>query len=188
MGANHKAHYSCAFCRSRKLRCDRPLPCTNCATRGKTCHFRPDAGQQAHTPKSPAPAADAPWQQRRQPASGVSLPALPSPNAIALDQKGLLAEIRNLKKLASDLEKRVTESTTQPRDSGLDHVPSASASSPGASILDASPPLSLELGDEGEVGKVVAHLDRVSMGHSSRVRYFPSLLSCNMLTRRGVRN
>ena len=33
---------SCHFCRSRKLKCSRTFPCTNCTSRGKTCQFYPD--------------------------------------------------------------------------------------------------------------------------------------------------
>lgn len=34
---------SCHFCRTRKLRCDRESPCSNCSARGVTCHlYAPD--------------------------------------------------------------------------------------------------------------------------------------------------
>jgi hypothetical protein len=39
--APRKGQFSCNFCRLRKLRCDRPLPCTSCRSRGKTCEFNP---------------------------------------------------------------------------------------------------------------------------------------------------
>lgn len=31
---------ACDFCRQRKLRCDRNVPCHNCASRGANCQFR----------------------------------------------------------------------------------------------------------------------------------------------------
>lgn len=39
---------SCHFCRTRKLRCNRESPCSNCSARGVTCHLyapetKPDA-------------------------------------------------------------------------------------------------------------------------------------------------
>ena len=33
---------SCHFCRSRKLKCSRIFPCTNCTSRSKTCQLYPD--------------------------------------------------------------------------------------------------------------------------------------------------
>jgi Fungal Zn(2)-Cys(6) binuclear cluster domain. len=32
---------SCHFCRSRKLKCNRQFPCSNCTSRGKTCQLYP---------------------------------------------------------------------------------------------------------------------------------------------------
>jgi hypothetical protein len=39
--ADRKRPVSCHFCRSRKLRCDRQSPCTNCQTRGVQCTLYP---------------------------------------------------------------------------------------------------------------------------------------------------
>lgn len=44
---------SCHFCRSRKLKCNRQFPCSNCTSRGKTCQLYPttalSASPQYHT-------------------------------------------------------------------------------------------------------------------------------------------
>jgi len=32
---------SCNFCRHKKLKCDRSRPCSNCVSRGQTCHGGP---------------------------------------------------------------------------------------------------------------------------------------------------
>lgn len=48
---------SCLLCRSKKLRCDRQQPCSNCSTRGNTCEFITQAGRQPQERKTPAPAA-----------------------------------------------------------------------------------------------------------------------------------
>ena len=168
MRASRKGHYSCAFCRSRKLRCDRPLPCTNCATRGKNCHFGPGAGQQVRPSRTRRETGSG----EQQPANDPSTPPLASSGESrhwnTLDRDDLLAEIRNLKRLAHDLEKRVVESGSQ-NDTDRGPIP-ARNSNLGASVISADPPPSLAPGDEGEVGKVVAHLERVSMGCGSHVR------------------
>src|SRR4051794_1282425 len=44
---------SCFFCRSRKLRCSRETPCSNCAVRKIQCLlYRDDGGLAASTPLS----------------------------------------------------------------------------------------------------------------------------------------
>lgn len=44
---------SCEFCRSKKLKCDRQTPCSNCATRGLSCH-----GQSTPQPRISQPRLD----------------------------------------------------------------------------------------------------------------------------------
>ncbi|KAI1077861.1 hypothetical protein F5B20DRAFT_550593 [Whalleya microplaca] len=149
--SHRKGHYSCEFCRSRKLRCDRPLPCANCVSRGKKCHFGPAAAQRQH--------------QQQQPDSTAVHPPLPSPQPTAPDQGGLLAEIQSLRKLAQDLENRVVQSTSHQwsnNDSRFSQL--SSPHSPGSSFLEIDRPTSSDL---GQLSKVVAHLERVSMRQSS---------------------
>ncbi|RYP81236.1 hypothetical protein DL769_002066 [Monosporascus sp. CRB-8-3] len=118
------------------------------------CHFGPAAGQQQ--------------QKQQQPYSTAAPPPLPSPQPspeqAAPDQGGLLAEIQALRKLTQDLEKRVIQSTSHQGDQngGNFSVP-ASSSGPGSSPVDMDRPPS-----SGQVSKVVAHLERVSMGQSSQ--------------------
>jgi len=40
-GTAEKRPVSCLFCRSRKLRCTREFPCSNCVERGISCQLRP---------------------------------------------------------------------------------------------------------------------------------------------------
>ncbi|KAH7403307.1 hypothetical protein BKA64DRAFT_574373 [Cadophora sp. MPI-SDFR-AT-0126] len=51
-GVTEKRPVSCAFCRSRKLRCTREFPCSNCVERGISCQLRPPS--QVSTSSSPA--------------------------------------------------------------------------------------------------------------------------------------
>lgn len=44
---------SCHFCRSRKLKCSRQFPCSNCTSRGKTCQLYPTTTSPA-SPRYPA--------------------------------------------------------------------------------------------------------------------------------------
>ncbi len=153
--SHRKGHYSCDFCRSRKLRCDRPLPCANCVSRGKKCNFGAAAGQQQ--------------QQQQQQAQLASSPAPRTPQEVpqpsAPGQGGLLAEVHALRKLVQDLEKRVIQSANnQTNDNGN--------TSQSASPYTSGPALDLDRAASsgvGQVSEVVAHLERVSMGQSSHV-------------------
>lgn len=158
--SHRKGQYSCNFCRSRKLRCDRPLPCTNCASRGNSCLFEPIVGEEQCRQQR--------RQQQRQQVSNVNTPeSLPQPVATITDRDGLLAEIQALRKLAENLEKRVaTQTTNHPRDStGASFSPSNLPTGLTSHQPDPDP------SGLGQMSDVVAHLERVSMGHGSYVRY-----------------
>lgn len=45
---------SCQLCRSKKLKCDRQQPCSNCSARGVTCNFQQPLPQHAHSEKDEA--------------------------------------------------------------------------------------------------------------------------------------
>jgi len=154
--SSRKGLYSCDFCRLRKLRCDRPLPCTSCVSRGKKCQFGQEQQKQQASLDTP--------QATPQP-----LPS-PQPASAAADQiwgsDGLLAEIQALRRLAEDLEKRVTMqngSTHEhlhpsllafPPPSSYTFTPADAGMSPASGLV--------------QVSEVVAHLERVSMGRSSQ--------------------
>ena len=145
---HRKGQYSCDFCRSRKLRCDRPLPCTNCVSRGKRCQLGPATGQQQ------------PHRQQQQDPTAI-LAALPSPRSAAAAQDGLLVEIQGLRKLVEDLEKRVSRDTPRQQDRLL-FLP---ASGPCPMVARADGGMSSSPG-LSPVSEVVAHLERISMGQS----------------------
>lgn len=172
-----KGHYSCDFCRVRKLRCDRPLPCTNCVSRGKKCSFVSGDGRVVEADQVPA-------QDRRQrqvgnetqgladlisePNTTVSTPpptvhgsSLPS----APPHGSLLAEIQALRKLAQDLERRVAQTST----SSNSHDNPPSVTSPTSARFDIGSARASLSSNIGEVGEVVAQLERVSMGPVSHV-------------------
>ncbi|OGM48079.1 hypothetical protein ABOM_002893 [Aspergillus bombycis] len=164
--SHRKGHYSCDFCRARKLRCDRPLPCTNCVSRGKTCHFGPSAGQHTRAPRTViSPAVPAQHQQQIVSNPTPPSPQLPSPRPSGPDQ-GLLAEIQALRKLAHDLEKRVVQSTgRQPENDGGDYSLLPPPTSPESSRVDMGVAPTSGL---GQVSQVVAHLEHVSMVQNSQ--------------------
>jgi hypothetical protein len=65
--SNRKGQYSCNFCRTRKLRCDRPLPCTSCRSRGKTCQFEPTPTElKSRAPSTLVSMVDGGLQQEQQ--------------------------------------------------------------------------------------------------------------------------
>ncbi|KAE8383478.1 hypothetical protein BDV26DRAFT_251807 [Aspergillus bertholletiae] len=160
--SHRKGQYSCEFCRARKLRCDRPLPCTNCVSRGKTCHFGPSAGQQSTRAPRTGISSAVRLQQQQQVVSHPTPPPpqLSSPHPSGPDE-GLLVEIQALRKLAQDLESRVVRSTgRQPDNNGGDCPLLPAHTSPESSGVEigAASPSSL-----GQVSQVVAHLEHVSM-------------------------
>jgi hypothetical protein len=152
---HRKGQYSCDFCRSRKLRCDRPLPCTNCVSRGKRCQLGPATGQQQpHRQQQQQ-------QQEEEQDSTAIVPATASPRPAAAAQDALLVEIQSLRKLVEDLEKRVSRDTSRQQDR-LSSVP---ASGPCPMVARADGGVSSFSG-LSSVSEVVAHLERISMGQS----------------------
>lgn len=142
-----KGHYSCEFCRVRKLRCSRPLPCINCVSRGKTCVMD----------------VEGPVVEDRQPTPSsrpLSPPNQPSGTSNELSNHALLDEVHRLRRLAEDLERRISHggsnatNTSQAQHllpSVTHTVPSTPTSTPAPDAL-------------GPICAVVTHLDRVSMG------------------------
>lgn len=192
--SHRKGQYSCEFCRARKLRCDRPLPCTNCVSRGKTCHFGPSAGKRATTlADHQIPGQPQQQQQKRLPvmASFVSpviartntgaptsssdqppsLSATTTTPFISLANAGqaqLLQEVHSLRRLAADLERRVALSTST---STATHQYEHHSPSPRTHIAvgQSGSPSSSESPRLDQVKDVVAHLEHVSTVQSSRV-------------------
>ena len=191
--SNRKGHYSCDFCRVRKLRCDRPLPCTNCVSRGKKCSFVPGAGQaqgqghgHGHGQHTNAP-----------PISGVQLISEPDSEQTTVNTTPkplvshvaplasthtvlttptptngtLLAEIQALRRLAQDLEKRVAQNSISGvnDNDGQPPPPTPTILTPNSAKFDIGPTRANLSSDIGEVGEVVAQLERVSMGQISHV-------------------
>jgi hypothetical protein len=88
--SNRKGQYSCNFCRTRKLRCDRPLPCTICRSHGKTCQFEPTlAALKAHEPNMPDSMVNGLQQEQQSQQQTPHLSSKP-------DQVNLLAELHAL--------------------------------------------------------------------------------------------
>lgn len=197
--SHRKGQYSCEFCRARKLRCDRPLPCTNCVSRGKTCHFGPLPGQRPSTladhqlpgqhqqqhqqqqheqqpvtaplvsPVTGRTNTGAPTSSSDQPPS---LPATTTTHFVpptALGQTQLLKEVQSLRRLAADLERRVALSTSTSTAHQDEHHPSPSPRT-HIDVGQSGSPSSSESPRLDQVKDVVAHLERVSMVQSSRVR------------------
>lgn len=153
--SGNRVNYSCDQCRSRKLRCDRPVPCANCVSRGIECVFSPSTVvTRRRRTRGLAAAKDNGSSTEGAPATP---PVPPSPSlvrhAAAPDQTDLLAEIQALKRMAQDLESRVMSASN----GGLSMSPTTTVTttSPASSSL-------------GKVSDAVAHLERVSMSQHSR--------------------
>jgi hypothetical protein len=167
--APRKGQFSCTFCRTRKLRCDRPLPCTSCRSRGKTCEFDPAATAPGiqHTSQSERTKQrdrQKPLPVHHSPTSTATSQSVPSLPTHVPDEANLLAEIHALKELTRDLEERITQSSARqlPADNSVGHYVSPAAST-GNNGLE--PPHSTLI----PVNDIVSRLQVVSM---SRVQDF----------------
>ena len=165
-----KGHYSCDFCRVRKLRCSRPLPCINCVSRGKTCVLGADTGGV----EAPTSGSERQASVGLGPGAAVSIHYQP-PQAPPSD---LLGEVQRLKQLAEDLERRIASDESRASSLANGHgnghgtaygtarvantaVPYSPASTQAASVVTPAPTPPEHL---GHICTVVTHLDRVSMG------------------------
>jgi hypothetical protein len=188
--SHRKGQYSCEFCRARKLRCDRPLPCTNCVSRGKTCHFGlsadtrattladhqiPVQQQQQQHEQMPVTAslvspvtAGAPTSSSDQPPSLSAATTTPFISTTNTGQAQLLQEVQSLRRFAADLERRVALSTST---STATHQHEHHPPSPRIHIAvgQSGSPSSSESPRLDQVKDVVAHLEHVSTVQSSRV-------------------
>ncbi|KAM7211594.1 hypothetical protein V8F06_013011 [Rhypophila decipiens] len=188
--SSRKGHYSCDFCRVRKLRCDRPLPCTNCVSRGKKCSFVSGDGQVFEADRTPSqdrsqrvvrngppgtldPSTTALPENGASLLHGLSASTNNVPPADAPPQGSLLAEIQALRRLAQDLENRVAQTST-PSNSHEVHPPCELT--PTSARFDIGSTRAHLSSDIGEVGEVVAQLERVSMGQVSHAPAFVDAL------------
>lgn len=175
---------SCDFCRGRKLRCDRPLPCTNCVSRGKQCHFGPvpsttstpsrqiARGLSAGAGTTPATAEavhPGPGEQHAAVSTDTPAPA----QSTTTNETALLAEVQALVQLARDLEERIVHSTADGQERGalpVDDINNLRLPTLASSVNSASPAFHVSSSLD-QVSDVVAHLDRVSTSwNSSHVR------------------
>jgi hypothetical protein len=177
-----KGHYSCDFCRARKLRCDRPLPCTSCRSRGKTCHFENETSTPpttrnrvtippvSNTARSLAGVPYDAQDQRQlaqlslsqpfqQPFSPILTPDSIVAPPIPPQHEDLLAQIQNLRQLTERLEERVVKSTASHQHRNSESATLSSTSLAGDDELTLHSNLE-------QMSDVVAHLQRVSMGRS----------------------
>ncbi|CAK7224648.1 hypothetical protein SBRCBS47491_005621 [Sporothrix bragantina] len=140
-----KGHYSCDFCRARKLRCSRPLPCINCVSRGKRCVLE-EGGEVEVTPTAP----------HHEPRN------LPTPAPSHSNDQSLIDEVHRLRRLAEDLERRISRSNAGSAALGdANHSPASIgwAQTTASAVPAAAPPDAM-----GPICAVVTHLDRMSMG------------------------
>ena len=150
--SNRKGQYSCNFCRSRKIRCDRPLPCTSCRSRGKTCQFDPTpAVHEAQGLQTPV-SIGASLTQQQTPLSSAGKP-------------DMQAEIDALQSRVQELEERIIRETTFPLQAGND-----TSESVRTAFVPATAPDEIERHRPSEIQAtryMVEYLEGVSMGQSS---------------------
>lgn len=166
--SSRKGQFSCNFCRARKIRCDRPLPCTSCRSRGRTCEFDPTPIAPSNLVASTTRIIRDTSQQQLPLAQIEPLPAAPfhttsPPQTPNLIQADLLGEIQALRKIVHDLESRVIQNSIG---RGSQHHESLS---PSASISHGD--AATHKCKNQQVGDLMDHLQRVSM---SRVTQEPS--------------
>ncbi|KAI4702970.1 hypothetical protein J4E81_001843 [Alternaria sp. BMP 2799] len=156
--SNRKGQFSCNFCRSRKIRCDRPLPCTSCRSRGKTCQFDPTpAAREVQGPQTPVSIGASLTQQ--QPYESIQTPSS------STGKPGMLAEIDALQSRVQELEERIIRETTFPSQAGNDDRESIRTA-----FVPGTAPDEIERyrpSETQETRDMVEHLEGVSMGQSS---------------------
>ncbi|KAF2826049.1 hypothetical protein CC86DRAFT_383004 [Ophiobolus disseminans] len=166
--ASRKGQFSCNFCRARKLRCDRPLPCTSCRSRGKTCEFNPTPSTlKSQQPRTPISTGQSPQillpQVDQSPFLKVTSPPVSFPQTTAPTHVDLLAEIQALRKITQDLEQRVVQnSNSQQLHENGNHI--------FISEADSNPKYGLPtpVSSHGQVSEIVSHLQLVSMSQISQ--------------------
>jgi hypothetical protein len=162
-----KGQYACDFCRIRKLRCDRPFPCTSCRSRGKTCRIgiedptplvEDECGRSvdglSHTGATPVSVLQISSFQQPD-----SLPIATIAQPQLLLPEELLADVQALRRMTQQLEQRVLQSTTsqQRQESVTVLTPENSTRSDSLLALRS---------DTTQVSDIVAHLQCVSMSRS----------------------
>lgn len=182
---SRKGQFSCNFCRKRKLRCDRPLPCTSCRSRGKTCEFDPTpTDTKIVHPDTTIATKHA--SQEWVPHIRSSTDAITTNSAISAyqispsTQTDLLAQLQALRKLTQDMEQRVTWSSVdqQRHDCGEPAYTTVTVTRPNNGLLTL-------VSEQGDVGDIVSHLQLVSM---SRVSQTPVGLENIVFRIENVRN
>ncbi|KAI4691017.1 uncharacterized protein J4E88_002494 [Alternaria novae-zelandiae] len=156
--SNRKGQYSCNFCRSRKIRCDRPLPCTSCRSRGKTCQFDPTpAAREVQGPQTPVSIEASLTQQ--QPYESIQTPFS------STGKPDMQAEIDALQSRVQELEERIIRETTfrpQAGNDTSDSVRTAFVSRTGPDEIERYRTSEIQ-----ETRDMVEHLEGVSMSQSS---------------------
>jgi hypothetical protein len=180
--SNRKGQYSCNFCRSRKIRCDRPLPCTSCRSRGKKCRFDPTpTAREAQGPHTPVSVGVSLTHQ--QPHESLEAPS------ISTENPDILAEIGALQARVRELQERITqEITIAPQVSNDD------SESPRTAFMSGTARVDIEMERPSNIQKteeMLGHLESVSISRSSlelsatnpvtykigKIRTIPSVLS-----------
>ncbi|KAI4630034.1 uncharacterized protein J4E87_003225 [Alternaria ethzedia] len=156
--SNRKGQYSCNFCRSRKIRCDRPLPCTSCRSRGKTCQFDPTpAAREVQGPQTPVSIGASLTQQ--QPYESIQTPFS------STGKPDMQDEIAALKTRVQELEERIAQETTFPLQAGNDDSESVRTTFVYETTRDEIE--TNQPSDIQETKDMVEHLEGVSMSQSS---------------------
>lgn len=124
-GTAEKRPVSCLFCRSRKLRCTREFPCSNCVERGISCQLRPlpqvsTSSSPAPNTQSTSPVANLEIIQRLEKLEEIirsqrcgnesSEQVLPSPTPSRAESHPLVADIARLEKVSMGESFAVTHS------------------------------------------------------------------------------
>ncbi|KAH7067253.1 hypothetical protein BKA63DRAFT_114709 [Paraphoma chrysanthemicola] len=156
-----KGQFSCNFCRTRKLRCDRPLPCTSCKSRGRTCQFEPIPSTLEHRQTTAPTLAEVIPQQQGHIAT-TTLPIGSYTKPLTPTQHDLLTEVQALRRLTQDLERRVVQSTVIHESPIIASDVSLTPDSQDVTHLSDT-----SLSNLSHVSEVVAHLQRVSRSQSS---------------------
>ncbi|GAP90210.1 putative transcription fungi [Rosellinia necatrix] len=151
---------SCVVCRSRKVRCDKKSPCSNCRRAGTPCVV---------------PSADRPprWARRLERlAHGAAADEGPAHVADSPTTAQVMERLRNLEGVVKDLSKQLEQAHAQAANPSAGHSPASSSSHDRDRDRDRDhqQPAQPATG----TGNIQAHFGRLVLNDASRSRYVSS--------------
>ena len=149
---------SCVICRTRKVRCDKRSPCSNCRRANTTCVFPSND----HLPR---------WARRFERRNDNATWDAPAPKDADLDIDQALNRLRNLENIVKELSDQLEQARAA---TSLTHGGSSTSNSPGSSTQNHDAGHQREKSPERHATGVHEQFGRLVVQDASRIRYVSS--------------